>query len=154
MKRLLKTSAPAATILIRLLVGAVFLSEGIQKFLFPDVVGAGRFAKIGFESPELTAGFVGTVEIICGSLVLLGMCMRVAVIPLIVIMLTAMTTTKLPILADQGFWKMAHESRTVRCFCLSLDQGHCPSMSTFLRTTTRKVLIRIPGLKQGSDSQD
>jgi hypothetical protein len=26
------------------MVGAVFLSEGIQKFLFPDDLGAGRFS--------------------------------------------------------------------------------------------------------------
>ena len=106
------TSAPAAVILVRLMVGAVFLSEGIQKFLFPAEVGAGRFAKIGFESPEVVAQFVSCFEIACGTLVLLGILTRLAAIPLIVIMLTAITTTKIPILMEQGFWKMAHESRT------------------------------------------
>jgi putative oxidoreductase len=47
--------APAATILIRLIVGGVFLSEGIQKFLFPDVLGVGRFVKIGIPFPEIMA---------------------------------------------------------------------------------------------------
>jgi putative oxidoreductase len=110
--RLLTTNAPAATALIRLMVGAVFLSEGIQKFLFPAEVGAGRFAKIGFESPETVAQFVGVFEIVCGTLVLLGLATRLAVVPLIVIMLTALASTKLPILREQGFWKMAHEART------------------------------------------
>lgn len=109
---LLSTEAPAAVILIRLLVGAVFLSEGIQKFLFPESVGAGRFARIGIPSPEFTAPFVGTFEIACGALILLGLLTRLAVVPTIVIMLVAISTTKVPILLDQGFWKMAHDART------------------------------------------
>ena len=112
MRSLLSTNAPAATALIRLMVGAVFLSEGIQKFLFPAEVGVGRFAKIGFESPEMVAQFVGVFEIACGTLVLLGFATRLAVVPLIVTMLTALASTKLPILREQGFWKMAHEART------------------------------------------
>jgi putative oxidoreductase len=112
MRRLLGTSAPAAVVIIRLMVGAVFLSEGIQKFLYPAEVGAGRFAKIGFESPEFVARFVACFEIACGALVLLGLATRLAVMPLIIIMLTAIATTKIPILREQGFWKMAHEART------------------------------------------
>jgi putative oxidoreductase len=106
------TFAPSSIILIRALVGCVFLSEGIQKILFPDEIGAGRFAIIGLPSPETLAPFVGTVEIICGALVLIGFLTRLAVIPLIIIMLTAIFSTKIPILLESGFWKMAHESRT------------------------------------------
>jgi uncharacterized membrane protein YphA (DoxX/SURF4 family) len=94
------------------MVGAVFVSEGIQKFLFPADVGAGRFERIGIPSPENVAPFVGCFEIGCGLLVLLGIFTRLAVIPLIIIMLTAIATTKIPILLEQGFWKMAHEART------------------------------------------
>lgn len=111
-RRLARTTAPSAVVLIRLLVGAVFLSEGIQKFLFPVQVGAGRFAKIGLPMPELLGSFVGGVEIVCGSLVLLGLLTRLAAIPLLVIMAVALVTTKWPILVAQGFWTMAHESRT------------------------------------------
>ncbi len=94
------------------MVGAVFLSEGIQKFLFPDVLGTGRFEKIGLPSPEFLGGFVGTLEIIGGVLVLLGLFARIACIPLIIIMLVAIGTTKSDILAKEGFWEMLHESRT------------------------------------------
>ena len=111
-QRIVHTSAPAAVILIRLMVGAVFLSEGIQKFLFPDQLGVGRFLKIGLPLPELLGPFVGTCEIICGGLVLLGLLTRLATIPLLVIMIVALTTTKFPVLANQGFWSMAHEMRT------------------------------------------
>jgi uncharacterized membrane protein YphA (DoxX/SURF4 family) len=100
------------------MVGAVFLSEGVQKFLFPAEVGAGRFAKIGFESPETVAAVVACFEIACGSLVLVGLATRLAAIPLIVIMLTAIVSTKIPILREQGFWKMAHEARTDWCMLL------------------------------------
>ncbi len=109
---LTSSKAPKAVVLIRLMVGAVFLSEGIQKFLFPAEVGAGRFAKIGLPWPECLAPFVGSFEIMCGALVLLGLCTRLAVIPLLTIMGVALYSTKLPILLKSGFWKMAHEART------------------------------------------
>lgn len=112
MFKLLATHAPAAVILIRLMVGAVFISEGTQKFLFPAEAGAGRFEKIGIAAPEVVAPVVGGFEIACGTLVLLGGATRLAAVPLVVIMLTAITSTKIPILLDQGFWKMAHEGRT------------------------------------------
>ena len=109
---LVRSDAPAGVILIRLMVGAVFLSEGIQKFLFSDQLGAGRFLKIGLPMPELLGPFVGTFEIVCGSLVLLGLMTRLAVMPLLIIMAVALATTKWPMLGEQGFWYMAHESRT------------------------------------------
>lgn len=120
LKRIMATRAPTATLLIRLAVGAVFLSEGIQKFLFPADVGAGRFAKIGLPSPEALAPFVGSFEMACGALVLLGLVTRFAVIPLLVIITTAICTTKIPILLNSGIWKMAHEARTDFAMFLSL----------------------------------
>jgi len=100
------------SILPRLIVGLVFLSEGIQKFLFPELVGAGRFEKIGFTDPEFLAALVASFEVICGLLMLIGFSVRLAAIPLLVIMITAITTTKIPILQEKGFWQMAHDSRT------------------------------------------
>jgi uncharacterized membrane protein YphA (DoxX/SURF4 family) len=110
--RLMRSAAPRAAVLIRLLVGAVFLSEGIQKFLYPDQLGPGRFQKIGLPMPEVLGPFVGAFEIACGALVLLGLVTRLAVVPLLIIMGVALTTTKWPMLEDRGFWHMAHESRT------------------------------------------
>jgi len=119
------TRAPAATILIRIVVGGVFLSEGIQKFLLPGELGAGRFAKIGIPLPEVMGPFVGVFEIGCGALILLGLLTRLASIPMIVNMTVAILSTKIPILLghgywlfsapkpnQHGFWSMAHESRT------------------------------------------
>jgi uncharacterized membrane protein YphA (DoxX/SURF4 family) len=113
------------------MVGAVFLTEGIQKFLYPAEVGAGRFAKIGIPQPELLAPFVGSVEIVCGTLVILGLLTRWAVIPLLGVMAVALVSTKLPILFGQpigpfqvrqlpyyGFWGFAHESRTDFCMVM------------------------------------
>jgi len=125
LSRLLATDAPAATILIRLMVGAVFLSEGIQKFLFPAELGPGRFERIGFPDPAFWATFVGVLEIVAGSMVLLGLLTRLAAIALAIEMLVAIVTTKIPILLGRdlgpfrvreldmyGFWSMAHEART------------------------------------------
>jgi putative oxidoreductase len=99
-------------ILIRFIVGLVFLSEGIQKFLFPESLGTTRFLQIGFSNPAFWAYFSGTFEIICGTFVLFGLFVRLAAIPLTIIMLTAFITTKWPILITRGFWAMAHEYRT------------------------------------------
>lgn len=111
-RKIIATSAPGSVILIRLVVGMVFLSEGIQKFLFPADVGVGRFTKIGIPSPEVVAPFVGVVEIVCGALIILGLLTRLAAIPLIIDMLVAISTTKIPMLFKSGFWAMAHEART------------------------------------------
>lgn len=107
-----QTDNSKTTIIIRLIVGAVFLSEGIQKFLFPALRGAGRFEKIGLPYPEFLGSFVGTFEIICGLFILLGLFTRISSIPLIIIMLVAIASTKAEVLAQHGFWEMMHGSRT------------------------------------------
>jgi uncharacterized membrane protein YphA (DoxX/SURF4 family) len=120
LKRIMSTRASRAMIIIRLLVGAVFLSEGIQKFLFPADIGAGRFAKIGLPSPEFLAPFVGSFEIVCGALVLISLLTRLAALPLLTVICVAIYTTKIPILLKDGFWKMAHEGRTDYAMLLGL----------------------------------
>jgi putative oxidoreductase len=111
-KNLIHTDHSQTTIIIRLIVGVVFLSEGIQKFLFPALRGAGRFEKIGLPSPEFLGSFVGTFEIVCGILILLGLLTRLASIPLIIIMLVAFATTKSEVYLEKGFWELLHGSRT------------------------------------------
>jgi len=106
------STAPAAILLVRLMVGGIFLSEGIQKFLFPSELGVGRFLKIGIPAPHIMAPFVGVIEISCGALLLLGLLTRLAALPLIIDMLVAIVTTKIPLFLQEGFWKMAHEART------------------------------------------
>lgn len=108
----LTTDNAKTTILIRLIVGAVFLSEGIQKFLFPALRGAGRFEKIGFPEPEALGTLVGSLEIICGVMILAGLLTRLATLPLIVIMLVAFASTKSEVYAKDGFWELLHGSRT------------------------------------------
>jgi putative oxidoreductase len=126
MQRLNRTAAPAAVLLIRILVGWVFVAEGIQKFIFSDAVGVGRFAKIGIPAPHVMAPFVGVVEIVCGAMVLTGLLTCVAVIPLLISMTVAVISTKVPILLGHslgpfaapkalpygGLWGMLHEART------------------------------------------
>lgn len=112
-------------ILVRLLLAGVFVPEGIQKLIFPDDLGAGRFAGIGIPYAEIMGPFVGIVELTCGLLLLVGSYSRAAAVPLIVIMIVAIFSTKIPILFGQdwlifkvrkldtyGFWSMAHETRT------------------------------------------
>jgi uncharacterized membrane protein YphA (DoxX/SURF4 family) len=138
-RKLFDASTPTAAIFVRIAVGVVFASEGIQKFLFPDALGAGRFAKIGIPAPEVMGPFVGAVELVCGIMILLGLCTRLAAIPLIIDMLVAIASTKIPILLGHGYlsfaapsgkaglWHMLHEARTdlsmLLCSCFLLLAG-------------------------------
>lgn len=103
----------------------VFIPEGIQKLVFPEILGAGRFVGIGIPYPEIMGPFVGIVELVCGFLILLGLATRIAALPLILIMLVAIISTKIPILLGYdwwifhvrslnryGLWSMLHETRT------------------------------------------
>ncbi len=107
-------------LLLRFLVGWVFLSEGIQKFLFPAALGAGRFAKIGIPAPQFTGPFVGVVEIVCGALLIAGLFTTLAAVPLFIDIAVAIATTKIPMLLKQGFWAAMHEARTDFCMLLGL----------------------------------
>jgi putative oxidoreductase len=109
-REILDADAPRAVALIRAAVGVVFASEGIQKFLYPDALGAGRFAKIGIPAPEVMGPVVGAVELVCGSLILAGLVTRLAAVPLIIDMLVAIASTKVPILLGQGYWLFAKPS--------------------------------------------
>jgi len=102
----------AAILAIRLMVGGVFFFEGLKKFLFAAQWGAGRFTRIGIPLPNLTGPFVGAIEIVCGLLVLIGLATSLAAIPLLAVILTAIATTKIPILLKNGFWPMEAEART------------------------------------------
>jgi len=101
-----------AILLIRVLVGWVFLSEGIQKFLFPDSLGVGRFVKIGIPWPQVMAPFVGVVEIVCGTLLLVGFLTRLATVPLLINIAVALYSTKIATFAKNGLWGTLHEART------------------------------------------
>jgi len=110
-----------AIILIRMSVGLIFITQGLLKYLDPNM-GVNRFSKIGFSQPALTAHFVGAFEILCGTLVLVGFVTRIAAIPLLVIICTAIATTKMPELSrpSQGFWFMVSDARTDFSMLMSL----------------------------------
>jgi uncharacterized membrane protein YphA (DoxX/SURF4 family) len=134
---------PESILLIRLAVGLIFLTQGILKYIDPNL-GVVRFARIGFRHPYFTAHFVGTFEILCGFLVLLGLWTRAAAVPLLIVTSTAIATTKVPELfrASQGVWYMVSDARTdFAMFCSliflilagggawSLDTRHTPETS-------------------------
>ncbi len=131
--RILQTRDDVSLVLIRLSVGLiVFFPEGLQKLLFPAVLGAGRFAGIGIPWPEVLGPFVGVVEIVCGAAIIVGLLTRLAVLPLLVILIVALLSTKVPILLGHdflifhlphltryGFWSMQHEARVDLCMLLA-----------------------------------
>jgi uncharacterized membrane protein YphA (DoxX/SURF4 family) len=148
--RLTRTSAPAATVWIRLFTGGIFLSEGIQKFLFPGPLGTGRFDKAGIPAPGFFATLDGVAEIVCGIALLAGLLTRLAAVPMVIDMLGALFITKLPILwggaplfsKEAGWWDFAHEARVDvaqlcgSIFLLTVGAGRY-SLDARLRPTTR-----------------
>src|SRR5665213_210978 len=118
--RMSRTDAPAATVVIRCLVGVVFFSEGIKKFLFVAEWGAGRFARIGIPYPQVLAPLVGSFEVVCGLLLVVGLMTRLASIPLIIVICVAIVSTKIAILMKNGFWPMEAEARTDYSMLLGL----------------------------------
>jgi putative oxidoreductase len=111
LNNILKTDNDKATILIRLIIGYIFIMEGIQKFVYSEYLGVGRFIKIGIPYPEVMAPIVGGCEIFFGSFILFGFLVRVSAIPQIIIILTALASTKLSILIDKGLLTFSHEAR-------------------------------------------
>src|SRR4051812_4215845 len=115
--------APAATVLLRIMAGSVFLWEGILKFVYANQ-GVGRFAKLGIPAPAAMATFDGVLEIVGGVLMITGFLTRLIAVPFIIEMLVAMLTTKIPLYLGTyplplppappqiGFWAVLHEIRS------------------------------------------
>lgn len=162
---MLEPSGASANLLIRLVVGGVFLNEGILKFLYPVAQASGRFARIGIPYPHFFGPFVGTVEVVCGAMIILGLLTRPAAIVLFIDISVAIFTTKAPILLGHGFLgfssrsldhygvlSMVHEARTdfsmwFGLLFLSLSGPGRMSLDARLRSgnsTTNQRSMRIP----------
>ena len=107
------TEGLRSVLLVRIAAGLIFFTQGILKYIDPNM-GVVRFTRIGFPHPYFTAHFVGTFEVLCGLLLLVGLWTRLVSIPLLIVITTAIATTKIPELfrANQGFWYMVSDART------------------------------------------
>jgi putative oxidoreductase len=153
--------APTATVLLRLMAGGVFLWEGLLKFVFANQ-GVGRFTKLGFPAPELTAHFVGTLEIVGGMLLIAGLLTRVIAVPFIIEMIVAMLSTKIsmylgtsplplpPVPPQIGLWAVLHEIRSeyaqlmVVLFLLSAGPGRWSLDALLARREKKERSLSIP----------
>jgi putative oxidoreductase len=154
-------NAPTATVLLRLMAGGVFLWEGLLKFVFANQ-GVGRFTKLGFPAPELTAHFVGTLEIVGGMLLIAGLLTRVIAVPFIIEMIVAMLSTKIsmylgtsplplpPVPPQIGLWAVLHEIRSeyaqlmVVLFLLSAGPGRWSLDALLARREKKERSLSIP----------
>jgi putative oxidoreductase len=82
-----------APLIGRFAVGMLFLSTGWGKVHTLDKVTA-FFTELGIPAPGFHATLVGYSELICGSLLVVGLLTRLATVPLIVSMIVAILTAK------------------------------------------------------------
>ena len=118
-----RVDGPKSTLFLRLMAGGVFFSEGILKFVYLNQ-GVGRFTKLGFPFPHLTANFVGSLEIVGGLMLLCGLATQLIAVPFIIEMIVAILSTKIslylgtsplplpPAPPTVGMWAVLHESRS------------------------------------------
>jgi len=120
-------------ILIRVVVGVVFMTEGALKFLLPHELGSGRFAAIGLPFPNILGPLVGGIELVGGASILLNLYAGDAALLLLAVIATALVTTKFPILLGRpvgpfalakvphtGWLAFLHEARVELCMLASL----------------------------------
>jgi putative oxidoreductase len=82
-----------ALLVARLTVGVEFVSTGWGKVHNLDKV-IGYFGELGIPAPAINATFASYTELVCGSLLVLGLASRLAACPLIVTMIVAIITAK------------------------------------------------------------
>lgn len=111
-------------ILVRVIVGIVFLFEGTIKFLFPGEYGIGFFAALGLPFAQYVAPTMGGIELAAGAAVLLNFYAGEAAV-LLLFDLAAGALTKLPVLfghplgpltcpklSSYGWFSFLHQART------------------------------------------
>jgi uncharacterized membrane protein YphA (DoxX/SURF4 family) len=142
----------ASILILRLMAGGVFFSEGILKFVYPNQ-GVGRFTKLGFPIPEITAHFVAVTEIVGGLLLIFGLLTRLASFYFIFEMIIAILSTKIalylgtsplplpPALPKVGFWAVMHETRSdyaqlMVCLFLLIEGAGARSLDKVLKQRT------------------
>ena len=107
MQRIMASNAPASVVLMRLLWVEYFFPKLSRNFFFQMIWVWVASQKSAFRRQNFTGPFVSGVEIVCGALILVGRLTRLAAIPLIIDMLVAITTTKVPIMLARGFWRFS-----------------------------------------------
>ncbi len=147
----------SAILLLRLMAGGVFFWEGILKFVYLNQ-GLGRFTKLGFPMPELTANFIATTEIIGGLLLLLGLFTRFTAFWFICEMIVAILSTKIslylgtsplplpPAPPKIGIWAVLHEIRSdyaqlLTCIFLLIEGAGKKSLDAFLKQQNEKRFL-------------
>ena len=86
----------AGLLILRLVVGAVFIAHGAQKLFVYGIGGAtGAFGQMGVPMPAVTAPLVAFVEFFGGIAIVLGLLTRLAALGVAMVMLGVLLLVKL-----------------------------------------------------------
>lgn len=119
-------------LLARLTVGYAFIHSGWAKWHHLDKVEA-FFASLGIPAPGFHSVFVSSIELICGTLVLLGLLTRLASVPLMGTMVVAILTAKLGDVTDlNDFVGLIEVSYLVLLSWLAMAGGGRASVNSLL----------------------
>ncbi len=164
------TDGPRSILYLRLMAGGVFFWEGVLKFVCANQ-GVGRFTKLGFPYPDVTATFVACFEIVGGLLLMSGLLTRLIALPFVFEMIVAILSTKIslflgtsplplpPAPPKVGFWAVLHEIRAdyaqilTSAFLVINGPGRW-SLDAVLQRRAKAAPEASPALRLGLSSAD
>lgn len=86
-----------ALLLLRVILGAVFIAHGLEKFIVSGIDGTARqFSAWGIPQPRLFAWFAGLGEVIGGAMLIIGLLTTLAAGVLAIEMIAAIVMVHVP----------------------------------------------------------
>jgi uncharacterized membrane protein YphA (DoxX/SURF4 family) len=122
MTKILDRLQPLGLLLLRFLLGAIFLRTGWGKFQHLDKVAA-FFASLGIPAAKIQAPFVACIELVGGVALILGAGVRIFSALLIGVMAVALATAVIPGLEDKSDILTTSELLYLICFIYLVTRG-------------------------------
>ena len=137
----------------RTTLGWIFLQSGWGKLhSLPKVIAF--FSQLGIPAPQFQAPLAAGTEFLCGALMLLGLCTRLASLPLIGVMLVAILTAKRAELHElSDLFGFAEYLYIVLCLWLGAYGAGPLSLDAFFARRLERGERPVPGRTEAAGEQ-